>query len=144
MLRPLGLALCLLPHQCLEVHAPVELVGLSTRIADPPFLVERFCDLHDALTVHAQETTAAFLQLHGGERKRFPFACGLRLNLCDPGFLRYNTALEEDSRRHAIEEMTPGPPESHVDAILLVHDFNTPEVLGDKVADTEVSFDDEA
>lgn len=97
--RPLGLLL----YDGPEVHATIELIGLSTRVADEALVVETLGVVHDPLTVHAKVSAPHLLHFNGCEGQRLPFTGGLCLNLGDFRELGHETLLKQDCSNHSVE-----------------------------------------
>jgi hypothetical protein len=93
------------------------------------------------LTVHPQKSASAFLELHCSQWQWLPLARRLRLYLCDLRRARSETTLKESYDYRSVEKVIPRPIKVDLDAVLLMHDFDTPESFRHKVPNALIPLD---
>lgn len=134
----------LLLDQFLQVDGLVKLIRLCSRIADITFGVKCLGDLHDRLTVHAEESTAHHLQINSRQRQRPPFAGGLLVHFRDLGIFRGQAPLQHHCDRSAVEEMDTPPQEIDLNPVSVDHDLDSPKRFRFEILHPQISIDYES
>jgi len=139
-----------------QVDGFVELVSLSTWIADPAFRVQVFRylrtvsaadifhsthkDLHNPLAVYSKKHAPELLKLHCRQRQRSPLAGRFLLQLrysCGSGS---QASFEQNSHCHPVEESMAPPEKRNVDVVAALCNLDAPELLGYEILDSEVTI----